>query len=121
MNLQKLILVSVFSLIFTSCQKEEKTTTVNTIKSDNTIALGATGSSQSAVVGQDDFSDLKKEDDESCDTKTAEDIEKELAKKAAEMKKAAAEGKATGFNFNSGEPGCDPNAEGSEQTAKNDH
>lgn len=118
MNRQKLILVSVFSLIFSSCQKEEKTATVT---SEKAIALGTTGSSQSAAIGEDDFSDLKKEDDESCDTKTAEDIEKELAKKAAEMKKAAAEGKAAGFNFNAGEPGCDPNAEASEQTAKNDH
>lgn len=98
------VLLSLVLLIgLSSCQEEKQSMDVT--KNSLSAVSG------SAQVAGDDFSDLKKEKDEGCKDKTAEDIEKELAKKAAEMKKAAEEGKATGFNFNAGEPGCDPNAE----------
>lgn len=101
--------VLIFCLfLFVSCQQEEQ----GKSSTATTVSMGTTTSGQAAVsAANDDFSDLKKKDDEGCEDKTAEDIEKELEKKMAEMKKAQEQGKPTGFNFNSGEPGCDPNAE----------
>jgi Skp family chaperone for outer membrane proteins len=104
------LILSLF--IFAACNQEEKIAAPS-----NPVAISNTTSSSvgsNAGTGQDDFSDLKKKDDEGCEDKTAEDVEKELEKKMAEMKKAQEQGKATGFNFNSGEPGCDPNAEGAD-------
>lgn len=104
----KVALSLVFVLFVASCQQEEKQ--VMPTKVSSLSHVGTTTSADTASE-KEDFSDLKKKDDEGCEDKTAEDIEKELAKKAAEMKKAAEAGKATGFSFDSGEPGCDPNAD----------
>ena len=96
-----------FMILFVLASCNENKEKENNLSASADFNANTTGSS---VAAKDDFSDLKKKDDESCEDKTVEDIEKELKKKAEMAQKSG-----TGFSFNSGEPGCDPN----EEAAKN--
>lgn len=103
----KRLIVIFYLFLFVSCQQQQQE---NSLKSPPSMKM-VKGSQSSGASNKDDFSDLKKRDDEGCEDKTAQDVERELEKKMAEMKKAQEKGKTMGFNFNSGEPGCDPNAD----------
>ncbi len=97
--MKKMMLVLTFLFVFTSCNKEEAPKPVSLQKTSvpAPAATVITGSS----AAPDDFSDLKKEDDESCDS------EEELLKKQIEKAKKA---KTQGVKLQgAGDEGCTVN------------
>lgn len=89
MNLKILVLIS---LLFVSCNKDEDVATPNRKAPEvNNYDFNAKSNS---LDKKDDFSDLEKKDDESCDT------EEEITKKLAKPKQEA-------FQLQGGDSGCD--------------
>lgn len=81
------MILALCTLLFLSCHKEE--------------APKVAQVQQSAVVqAEDDFSDLKKKDDESCDTE--EDLEKKIMEQAKKKPAKA-------FKLQGGDTGCTTN------------
>ena len=81
----KLILIA-FSLILFSCNKEESSLPSNSTSSSSAL---------SSANDPNDFSDLEKKDDESCDT--TEDLEKKIEEKAKKQE---------AFKLQGGDEGC---------------
>lgn len=89
-----LVLISLLYLV--SCQKEEAPAPVK--RSQAPAEYDFTKKGTHSQKANDDFSDLKKKDDESCDT------EEEITKKLAEPKQEA-------FQLQGGDTGCDVGSE----------
>ena len=68
-------LLTLFCLLVFSCQQETPKKEMPTLQKSSTVSNGQASSQASA----DDFSDLAKKDDESCDTE--EDLEKKIQEK----------------------------------------
>ena len=85
----KLFLLIFLSLLLFSCQQEQ-----NIKSSAGTSADYDFNKKVNSVSAKDDFSDLKKEDDESCET------EEEISKKLAAPKQEA-------FQLQGGDSGCE--------------
>lgn len=83
--MKKIILLSL--LIFVSCNKEEVIPVKTNVQYDFT-------KNENSMAANDDFSDLKKMDDESCETE--EEIKEKLVKP-----------KQTAFKLQGGDTGCD--------------
>ena len=77
---------------FFGCQENKVT------EASATSTHSSSATATNALGQEDDFSDLKKEDDEACDTE--EDLEKEIAEQA----KKAEQGQA--FKLQGGDEGC---------------
>ncbi len=86
----KTIIVLLTSLFIFSCQKEEVSVAKTIVPSVNYDF----NSKSNSLKSGDDFSDLKKKGDESCDT------EEEITKKLARPKQEA-------FKLQGGDTGCD--------------
>jgi hypothetical protein len=89
-------IILIISLIFVSCNKEEiKSSTPVSEKSSASYDFNA---KSNTLEKKDDFSDLKKKEEEACDTE--EEITKKLAKPKQEP-----------FQLQGGDTGCDVTAE----------
>jgi hypothetical protein len=90
MKKQIIFLFTLF--LFLSCQEEKKNE--RPVSKQNTASSYDFNAKSNSMKAKDDFSDLKKKDDESCDT------EEEIAEKLAKPKKEA-------FQLQGGDTGCD--------------
>ena len=83
--------ILLLSFLLVSCHSEKEPAKPNALKASTTTSTD----------GEDDFSDLKKDDDESCDTE--EDLEAKLQKKIEES-----QNKGEGLKLQgSTDPGCE--------------
>jgi len=95
-KMKYLLVTTLLMFVFTSCNKEEKPKAVSLQKTTAPAKTVTTATGSSAVP--DDFSDLKKDDDESCDS------EEELLKKQIEKAQKA---KTQGVKLQgAGDEGC---------------
>lgn len=90
----KILSLILFLFLLTSCQSEEQKVIPQKKIQKSNYDFNAKSNS---LNSSDDFSDLKKKDDESCDT------EEEVTKKLAEPKQEA-------FQLQGGDSGCEVDA-----------